>query len=123
MHCLRLNFSCGGRYYHESLPARSSVLKAVAVKLTSDRLWLVVALGQTKKENLNKAIKRWAMRSVATTRLRVGFDAQRVMSTCESDLPATEAVKKNVRLESALVRHARNQFTWGEMGRLRIVEW
>ena len=36
---------------------------------------------------------------------------------------ATEAVKKNVRLESALVRLARNQFTWGEMGRLRIVEW
>ena len=27
------------------------------------------------------------------------------------------------RLESALVRLARNQFTWGEMGRLRIVEW
>jgi len=31
--------------------------------------------------------------------------------------------EKNVRLESALVRLARNQFTWGEMGRLRIVEW
>jgi len=34
-----------------------------------------------------------------------------------------EAVKKPSRLESALVRLARNQFTWGEMGRLRIVEW
>jgi len=42
---------------------------------------------------------------------------QRVLGT------ATEAGKKNVRLESALVRLARNQFTWGEMGRLRIVEW
>jgi hypothetical protein len=31
--------------------------------------------------------------------------------------------EKNVRLESALVRLARNQVTWGEMGRLRIVEW
>src|SRR6266550_1204673 len=37
--------------------------------------------------------------------------------------PATEAVKKTSRLESALVRLARNQFTWGEMGCLRIVEW
>jgi len=36
---------------------------------------------------------------------------------------ADAAGKKNVRLESALVRLARNQFTWGEMGRLRIVEW
>ena len=31
--------------------------------------------------------------------------------------------EKNVRLESALVRLARNQFTSGEMGRLRMVEW
>ena len=31
--------------------------------------------------------------------------------------------ESKVRLESALVRPARNQFTWEEMGRLRIVEW
>jgi len=44
------------------------------------------------------------------------------VSTHHAVTPATEAMKK-VRLESALVRLARNQVTWGEMGRLRIVEW
>lgn len=36
--------------------------------------------------------------------------------------PATESVKKKVRLESALVRLARNQVTWWKMDPLRILE-
>ena len=36
--------------------------------------------------------------------------------------PATEAVKKTFVLESALVRLARDEVTWGGMDRLRIGE-
>ena len=56
------------------------------------------------------------MKSVPPGRLRVGFVAQLdpQMRARRRDPPATEPVKKTVRLESALVRLARNEVTWGK---------
>ena len=39
------------------------------------------------------------------------------------DQPSHEAMKKTVRLESALVRLARNEVSLGKMDCLRMVEW
>jgi hypothetical protein len=43
------------------------------------------------------------------------------LSVMRSVPPRYRSCEKKVRLESALVRLARNQVTWGKMGRLRIL--
>ena len=58
-----------------------------------------------------------------TTRLAGGFlNGLRPIEHECSGPTRYRSCEKNVRLESALVRLARNQVTWGEMGRLRLVE-